>query len=132
MRQCDQLVEVFLPIHRLQRPRRFEIDLRLLVDWLEDDDLRLVYADYLLERGDPRGEFIQLQYQRLAGGLTAEQEEREKTLQEEHFRTWLQPILSGMPADSIGLQRMPVDRNLINKAVEKKLARTFGRSGADS
>ena len=30
----------------------------------DNDDARLVYADYLQERGDPRGEFIALQYAR--------------------------------------------------------------------
>lgn len=34
-----------------------------------DDKLRLVYADALMERGDPRGEFVQLELQHRASGL---------------------------------------------------------------
>jgi uncharacterized protein (TIGR02996 family) len=51
----------------------------------ERDDVRLVYADALLERGDPRGELIQLQYR---GGSGA----RVRQLLSEHGRRWLGPL----------------------------------------
>lgn len=35
--------------------------LQAILDNPEDDALRLVYADWLEERGDPRGEFIRVQ-----------------------------------------------------------------------
>jgi uncharacterized protein (TIGR02996 family) len=49
------------------------------------DDVRLVYADALLERGDPRGELILLQYR---GGSGA----RVRQLLTEHGRQWLGPL----------------------------------------
>ena len=59
----------------------------------DDDAPRLVYADWLLERGDPRGEFIQLQCQiaaakdRYAPEIEA-LKKRAKKLQKAHQRTW--------------------------------------------
>ena len=38
----------------------------------DDDALRAVYADALLERGDPRGELITLQLERTRAGAPAE------------------------------------------------------------
>ena len=48
----------------MARPRSDSIErgLRTAIFANPDDDApRLVYADWLLERGDPRGEFIQIQ-----------------------------------------------------------------------
>src|SRR3954467_4069612 len=48
-----------------------------------DDDLpRLVYADYLDQRGDPRGEFIRLQVERPT--LAADDPRRHELLAREH------------------------------------------------
>ena len=61
----------------------------------EDDGLRLVYADALLERGDPRGELIALQCR---GELDRDQRRREKELLEVHGKAWLgdlAPIVMG-------------------------------------
>jgi uncharacterized protein (TIGR02996 family) len=52
----------------------------------EDDDLRRLYADVLLEAGDLRGELITLQ---LAGKLTAAQRKRERELLAAHAVEWL-------------------------------------------
>src|SRR5262249_34068259 len=38
--------------------------LKAILDNPDDDQLRLIYADWLEERGDPRGEFIRVQYER--------------------------------------------------------------------
>jgi uncharacterized protein (TIGR02996 family) len=60
-----------------------------------DDGPRLVYADALLERGDPRGELIALQCR---GELDREQRKREKELLEAHGKAWLgdlAPIVMG-------------------------------------
>ena len=79
-----------------------------ILDAPEDDDPRLVYADWLLERGDERGEFIQIQCalgDRLHGarGLRGRRRKeydmspeeliaREKTLLKKHQRQWLAPF----------------------------------------
>ena len=51
----------------------------------DDDGPRLVYADLLLERGDPRGELITLQLERGDGQPTP----REQELLKKHGRQWL-------------------------------------------
>ncbi len=54
-----------------------------------DDAPRLVYADHLQERGDPRGEFIALQCRRK---LDSAQRKRMRELQREHAAKWLGPL----------------------------------------
>jgi uncharacterized protein (TIGR02996 family) len=59
----------------------------------DDDQSRLVYADWLLERGDPRGEFIALQVRRHRGEAVSEEDEkREAQLVKKHMKDWLGPI----------------------------------------
>jgi uncharacterized protein (TIGR02996 family) len=68
----------------------------ILVD-PDDDAVRLIYADCLEERGDPRGEFIRVQCE-LARGPTGRQrtrlENREQELIRQHEKEWVQPIRS--------------------------------------
>lgn len=52
-----------------------------------DDAVRLVYADWLLEHGDPRGEFIRCQ---LSDSAAAQARARE--LLEVHERSWVAPL----------------------------------------
>ena len=40
---------------------------------LDDDLARLVYADWLEERGDPRGEYLRLEYELISGDGTTEE-----------------------------------------------------------
>jgi uncharacterized protein (TIGR02996 family) len=54
-----------------------------------DDAPRLVYADYLQEQGDPRGEFIALQ---CAARLDAAGKARMRRLKQEHAHKWLGPL----------------------------------------
>lgn len=69
----------------------------------DDDEPRLVYADYLETRGDPRGEFIQLQCR--AARLGAEDPAhgelavRADELTREHGKAWLADLIAlGLPA----------------------------------
>jgi uncharacterized protein (TIGR02996 family) len=55
----------------------------------EDDSPRHVLGDYLLDRGDPRGELIQLQ---LARGPNGDPTGRERDLLEQHAVKWLGPL----------------------------------------
>jgi uncharacterized protein (TIGR02996 family) len=59
----------------------------------DDDEPRRVYADLLLERGDPRGELIVLQLARAAGDATEAQVQRERALLNRHARAWLGPLV---------------------------------------
>jgi len=54
-----------------------------------DDGPRLVYADFLQERGDPRGEFIALQCR---PRLDAASRKRVSALKNEHAARWLGPL----------------------------------------
>jgi uncharacterized protein (TIGR02996 family) len=55
----------------------------------DDDGPRLVYADYLQERGDPRGEFITLGCKKKPN---AADNKRMRTLQKAHGDAWLGPL----------------------------------------
>jgi uncharacterized protein (TIGR02996 family) len=75
--------------------------LRAIREDPEDDTPRLVYADWLEERGDPRGEFIRVQC-RLArtapGDKRAALQQHERRLLERHQDEWLgslRPLLTG-------------------------------------
>lgn len=67
------------------------------------DEPRLVYGDYLLERDDPRGEFVQLQLARHASG--APSTPRERLLFAEHVATWTAPLWPALHPESIGFER---------------------------
>ncbi|MDP3505027.1 MAG: TIGR02996 domain-containing protein [Myxococcales bacterium] len=59
----------------------------------DDDGVREVYADALLELGDPRGEFIVLQFRRHRGEtLTPAELKQEAALQKKHAKAWLGPL----------------------------------------
>src|SRR4051812_50139153 len=74
--------------------------LRAIRDRPADDLPRLVYADYLDERGDPRGEFIRLQVRRPS--LAADDPRRHELLAREHEllraheEEWLRPPAAGV------------------------------------
>lgn len=55
----------------------------------DDDGARLVYSDLLLERGDPRGEFIALQCKKQPA---PQDEERIRELLKEHESAWVGPL----------------------------------------
>ena len=57
-----------------------------------DDAPRMVLADALLEKGDPRGEFISLQLEASRRRLTAAERWREYDLLEAHRDAWLGPL----------------------------------------
>lgn len=57
----------------------------------QDDGPRAVYADWLTERDDPRGEFITMQLAR-ANDWAADTWKHEKTLLTEHGRKWIGPL----------------------------------------
>jgi uncharacterized protein (TIGR02996 family) len=58
----------------------------------DDDAPRLVYADWLLERGDARGEYITLSCAAARGTLSLEEEERMRALFVAHEAEWLGPV----------------------------------------
>lgn len=67
-----------------------------------DDQLRQVFADWLLEQGDPRGEFINLQ---LAKTKTTASRRREATLLRELGRRWLGALEPVVLKDGVVFER---------------------------
>lgn len=57
-----------------------------------DDGPRQVLADWLTERGDPRGELVALQLARVTRSVDATAMRRERALLAEHGRAWLGPL----------------------------------------
>ena len=68
-----------------------------------DDHPREVYADWLQERGDPRGDFIALQLARLRGEPI--DEAREKQLLAKHAVAWLGPLAAKLTKASVVFER---------------------------
>jgi uncharacterized protein (TIGR02996 family) len=59
----------------------------------DDDETRLVLADALMEKGDPRGDFIALQMRAHRGESLAKAEvTRERKLLKTHEKEWLGPV----------------------------------------
>ncbi|MFO0742501.1 MAG: TIGR02996 domain-containing protein [Labilithrix sp.] len=69
------------------------------------DEPRLVYHDWLLERGEPRGELLTLQFKRARKGLTKTEERRERALLREHGRKWLGPIEPVVGREGVTFER---------------------------
>jgi uncharacterized protein (TIGR02996 family) len=63
--------------------------LQAILDDPADDGKRAVYADRLLERGEPRGELIALQLVRRQRALTTAEMTRERVLMRKHAKVWL-------------------------------------------
>jgi uncharacterized protein (TIGR02996 family) len=59
----------------------------------DDDTVRAVFADWLTERGDPRGELIALQ---LAGASTEKMRKREASLLKKHGKAWVGDLETGL------------------------------------
>jgi uncharacterized protein (TIGR02996 family) len=80
----------------------------------EADTPRLVYADWLEEQGDPRGEFIRLQCElaRLAEEFQEPPElvQREKELLALHGATWRQPLRK-----ILGRAELPFSRGFVER-----------------
>ena len=80
-------------LNRLAAPRRRAVELLAAVRANPDDDgPRLVFADFLLEQNDPRGEFIMLQLKRRDSGLDEAGQRREAELLKQHGKPWLGPL----------------------------------------
>src|SRR6516162_7574041 len=73
--------------------------IRAIHDNPDDDDLRLVYADYLDDQHDPRGEFLRIQVEMARRDCVGDRRStlytQEHKLLETHFAEWtkhLQPF----------------------------------------
>lgn len=107
---CAELVAV---VTRSQgkSDKKSEADLlQAIYDDPNDDDVRLVYADHLLERGDVRGELITLQIQRARLEAALEKvprasRERENELLAKHMMRWLGPLAPKVKKTMVRFER---------------------------
>lgn len=107
----------------LERRERAEGD--FLARIYEDpgsEELRRVYADWLLEHGDARGEFIALQCERVAGRGGAAADRRERQILSEHEDRLLGPL-----APLVGRKGRVFERGFLTHAQVEvpKLARAL-------
>lgn len=70
-----------------------------------DDAPRLVYADWLLEQGLPRGELIMLQYKSATHGLIPRERERERQMLHRYLREWIGPLFDVLDQNDIVFSR---------------------------
>ena len=87
-----------------------EASLQAIIENPDDDAPRLVYADWLEERGDPRGEFIRVQCDlaRMAPGDPRyfELYRRTEQLWAAHSETWLQPFHRALAERSLSFHAL--------------------------
>ena len=69
------------------------------------DEHRRVYADWLAERGDPRGEFIHLQLAAGDGHVTEDARARMRALVRAHAKAWLGPLDRVLDRNSVMFER---------------------------
>lgn len=74
----------------------------------DDDTPRLIYADWLQQRGDPRGELIALQIERARSKARRGGRQREDELVAEHGAAWAAPLAPRMVRGADGNPDRPV------------------------
>ncbi len=81
-------------------------DLLLKVHEAPDDDAaKLVVADALLERKDPRGEFIALQFKVWRGEATKEDRARVSALLSKHRASWFGPLAEVLDPETVVFEK---------------------------
>jgi uncharacterized protein (TIGR02996 family) len=98
LQQAIDLPEVSLARTRAPRASSAAELLELVHQDPDDDAARLVYADFLLEQGDPLGEFVHLQFRQRGPGLSPQAQQRMEGLQRKHQRDWLRPLWPALVA----------------------------------
>ncbi len=94
--------------------------LREIKDNPEDDTPRLILADWLDDRGDPRGEFIRLDMQLAATGAC---DARHAEIRKQHEADWLGPLAAKATwSYTRGLLNLEVDQYWIQRPSWRRLA----------
>ena len=104
--ELAELAEAAASLDTVEAPRKTADDfLREIWQTPDDDSLREVFADWLIERDDPRGEFIQLQLVRQGRGLDREGTRRERELLTQHARSWMGTLEPAVHATKFRFER---------------------------
>lgn len=86
----------------------------------EDDAPRAVYADWLSEQNDPRGEFILLQLANARGGASEVAQKRERALLKKHGKAWLGQLDRVLEKDGREFRRGFLARGVIDLEVSAR------------
>jgi uncharacterized protein (TIGR02996 family) len=70
----------------------------------DDDGVRSIYADYLIERGDPLGTFISLQLGRARDHIASPSDEEQQLL-DTHWRAWIGDSATQLSPLHVGFER---------------------------
>lgn len=84
----------------------------------DDDQYKLVYADYLVDHRDPHGEFIQLQFAKLEGELSQADTKREKELLDKHWRNFVGPL-----EKVVYRERLEFEKGFVSKCYVRDVVR---------
>ncbi|MBA3501632.1 MAG: TIGR02996 domain-containing protein, partial [Deltaproteobacteria bacterium] len=103
--------------------------LRAIAEQPDDDGVRLVYADWLQERGDPRGEFIALQLAKRNREPSAEQERREAALWSKHHAKWLGDMARYIKMSDCTFERGFLVRCIVQYRAARDRDRAVGAAG---
>lgn len=82
-----------------------------------DDGPRQVLADWLIEKGDPRGELIALQLRPRATPMTPQQAARERSLLHAHWKKWAGPLAPHLMRTGLVFERGFLTRCKTSKLV---------------
>ncbi len=88
----------------------------------DDDDLRRVYADFLTERGDPRGELLAAQ---LSADSTPERARRAQALLDAHGAAWAGPLDGWLETKRRAFERGFLARGRIATLQPERVAEVF-------
>ncbi|HEU0030025.1 MAG TPA: TIGR02996 domain-containing protein [Kofleriaceae bacterium] len=118
--ETPQLAAIAAHLERAEAATRVEWDLVAVItdDW-RDDGPRMIYADWLIERGHPRGEYILLDTKRHRSGLTDGEAERYAELR-------AIPYLFGTLDDFSSTTARERDRGLDRELTTYRCAGTLG------
>jgi len=88
----------------------------------DDDDVRRVYADFLGERGDPRGELLASQLSAEPHGLGR----REQALIEAHGAAWAGPLDGWLETKGRAFERGFLSKGRVGDVAKTRVAEVFG------
>jgi uncharacterized protein (TIGR02996 family) len=100
-----KLVEDVAPPSDIEMPRNLDLEAAIAAN-VDDPDAYLVYADWLIAQGDPRGELITTQHAMRGQQNPAEFmtfKKREEALRTQHLASWLGPVAG------LALHRIKID-----------------------
>jgi hypothetical protein len=120
-----ELVEAVDRAHAEARERDPRLLLELALERPDDEGIVQVWADSLVEKGDPRGEFVQLQFLHERGGGDDATRTREAQLWRKHWRSWFADVAAILAPTTTRCRRGLLFRAGIHTPEGAPLAQVF-------